>query len=67
MSSPTTLDAALAAYRATWARVDGIVAGAALATSAWSRRRRPGQPALVLGHLLEETARTRATPTSCAS
>ena len=55
---PDTLDAALAAYRATWARVDAIVAGAALDDECVVPKE-TGQANLrwVLGHLLEETAR----------
>ena len=53
-----TLAAALDDYRATWARVDAIVAGAALDDEC---RRLDGDPPVnlrwVLMHLLEETAR----------
>jgi len=55
---PDTLDAAVAAYRATWARVDAIVAGAGLDDECRAPKA-SGQANLrwILGHLLEETAR----------
>ena len=53
-----TLDAAVAAYRDTWARVGAIVAGAGLDDPCQDAGP-PGPANLrwVLGHLLEETAR----------
>jgi hypothetical protein len=55
---PDTLDAAVAAYRATWERVDAIVAGAGLDDEC-KVPKPSGQANLrwILGHLLEETAR----------